>query len=334
MIIALDAMGGDLAPQAIIEGALDAVNNSSDDLKIVLVGDQEKINSFVESTLPKQISIHHASEIVTMDDDGSKVFKSKPDSSIVQGLKLVKENHAKAFISAGHTGAVMATSLFLLGRIPHVKRPCLGVYIKTQTGGKILCDVGANPDANPAQLLQFGIMASVYLDHVEGVNKPQIGLINIGEEPTKGSELYKDAYKLFKNELPNFIGNVESRNLFDCKANVLVCDGFVGNILIKFAEGWINTFSNLIKNKINDKITYKIGAGLIRPALKEIKNQYDYEEHGGTPLLGVNGIAIVCHGSSTPKAIMNSIFVAQESIKQNLIQDISRGIDEHLGVIN
>ena len=334
MIIALDAMGGDLAPQAIIEGALDAVNNSSDDLKIILVGDQKKINSFVESTLPKQISIHHASEIVTMDDDGSKVFKSKPDSSIVQGLKLVKENHANAFISAGHTGAVMATSLFLLGRIPHVKRPCLGVYIKTQTGGKILCDVGANPDANPAQLLQFGIMASVYLDHVEGVNKPQIGLINIGEEPTKGSELYKDAYKLFKNELPNFIGNVESRNLFDCKANVLVCDGFVGNILIKFAEGWINTFSNLIKNKINDKITYKIGAGLIKPALEEIKNQYDYEEHGGTPLLGVNGIAIVSHGSSTPKAIMNSIFVAQESIKQNLIQDISRGIDEHLGVIN
>jgi glycerol-3-phosphate acyltransferase PlsX len=334
MIIALDAMGGDLAPQAIIEGALDAVNNSSDDLKIILVGDQEKINSFVESTLPKQISIHHASEIVTMDDDGSKVFKSKPDSSIVQGLKLVKENHANAFISAGHTGAVMATSLFLLGRIPHVKRPCLGVYIKTQTGGKILCDVGANPDANPAQLLQFGIMASVYLDHVEGVNKPQIGLINIGEEPTKGSELYKDAYKLFKNELPNFIGNVESRNLFDCKANVLVCDGFVGNILIKFAEGWINTFSNLIKNKINDKITYKIGAGLIKPALEEIKNQYDYEEHGGTPLLGVNGIVIVSHGSSTPKAIMNSIFVAQESIKQNLIQDISRGIDEHLGVIN
>jgi glycerol-3-phosphate acyltransferase PlsX len=334
MIIALDAMGGDLAPQAIIEGALDAVNNSSDDLKIILVGDQKKINSFVESTLPKQISIHHASEIVTMDDDGSKVFKSKPDSSIVQGLKLVKENHANAFISAGHTGAVMATSLFLLGRIPHVKRPCLGVYIKTQTGGKILCDVGANPDANPAQLLQFGIMASVYLDHVEGVNKPQIGLINIGEEPTKGSELYKDAYKLFKNELPNFIGNVESRNLFDCKANVLVCDGFVGNILIKFAEGWINTFSNLIKNKINDKITYKIGAGLIKPALEEIKNQYDYEEHGGTPLLGVNGIAIVSHGNSTPKAIMNSIFVAQESIKQNLIQDISRGIDEHLGVIN
>ena len=334
MIIALDAMGGDLAPQAVIEGALDAVNNSSDDLKIILVGDQKKINSFVESTLPKQISIHHASEIVTMDDDGSKVFKSKPDSSIVQGLKLVKENHAKAFISAGHTGAVMATSLFLLGRIPHVKRPCLGVYIKTQTGGKILCDVGANPDANPAQLLQFGIMASVYLDHVEGVNKPQIGLINIGEEPTKGSELYKDAYKLFKNELPNFIGNVESRNLFDCKANVLVCDGFVGNILIKFAEGWINTFSNLIKNKINDKITYKIGAGLIKPALEEIKNQYDYEEHGGTPLLGVNGIVIVSHGSSTPKAIMNSIFVAQESIKQNLIQDISRGIDEHLGVIN
>ena len=334
MIISLDAMGGDLAPQAIIQGALDAIDNSSDDLKIILVGHQEEINSFLTSSTPKQISIHHASEVVTMNDDGSKVFKSKPDSSIVQGLKLVKDKHADAFISAGHTGAVMATSLFLLGRIPHVKRPCLGVYIKTQTGGKILCDVGANPDANPQQLLQFGIMASVYLNHVEGIKKPQIGLINIGEEPSKGSELYKETFKLLKSELPNFIGNIESRNLFDCDANVLVCDGFVGNTLIKFAEGWMNTFSNLIKHKIKHKIRYKIGAGLIKPALEEIKNQYDYEEHGGTPLLGVNGIAIVSHGRSTPKAIMNSIFVAQESIKQNLIQDISSGFDKHLGVIN
>jgi glycerol-3-phosphate acyltransferase PlsX len=334
MKIALDAMGGDLAPQAIIQGAFDAISRSSEDLEIILIGNQDKINSCLDKTLPNQISIHHASEIVTMDDDGSKVFKSKPDSSIVQGLKLVKENKANAFISAGHTGAVMATSLFLLGRIPDVKRPCLGVYIKTQTGGKIICDVGANPDANPEQLLQFAIMASVYLDHVEGIKKPQIGLINIGEESTKGSELYKEAFKLFKTELPNFIGNVESRNLFDCDANVLVCDGFVGNTLIKFAEGWITTFSNLVKEKINNKISYKIGAGLIKPALEEIKNQYDYEEHGGTPLLGVNGIAIVSHGSSTPKAIMNSIFVAQESINQNLIQDISRGIHQHLGAIN
>ena len=334
MKIALDAMGGDLAPQAIIQGAFDAISRSSEDLEIILIGNQDKINSCLDKTLPNQISIHHASEIVTMDDDGSKVFKSKPNSSIVQGLKLVKENKANAFISAGHTGAVMATSLFLLGRIPDVKRPCLGVYIKTQTGGKIICDVGANPDANPEQLLQFAIMASVYLDHVEGIKKPQIGLINIGEESTKGSELYKEAFKLFKTELPNFIGNVESRNLFDCDANVLVCDGFVGNTLIKFAEGWITTFSNLVKEKINNKISYKIGAGLIKPALEEIKNQYDYEEHGGTPLLGVNGIAIVSHGSSTPKAIMNSIFVAQESINQNLIQDISRGIHQHLGAIN
>ena len=334
MKIALDAMGGDLAPQAIIQGAFDAISRSSEDLEIILIGNQDKINSCLDKTLPNQISIHHASEIVTMDDDGSKVFKSKPDSSIVQGLKLVKENKANAFISAGHTGAVMATSLFLLGRIPDVKRPCLGVYIKTQTGGKIICDVGANPDANPEQLLQFAIIASVYLDHVEGIKKPQIGLINIGEESTKGSELYKEAFKLFKTELPNFIGNIESRNLFDCDANVLVCDGFVGNTLIKFAEGWMTTFSNLIKEKINNKISYKIGARLIKPALEEIKNQYDYEEHGGTPLLGVNGIAIVSHGSSTPKAIMNSIFVAQASINQNLIQDISRGIHQHLGAIN
>ena len=334
MKIALDAMGGDLAPQAIVQGALDALEKSTDDLQIILVGDKSKITTALNNSIPKSISIHHASQIVNMHEDGSKIIKSKPDSSIVQGIKLVKEKSADAFISAGHTGAVMATSLFLLGRIPHVKRPCLGVYIKTQTGGKILCDVGANPDANPEQLLQFAIMASVYLDHVEGIKEPSIGLINIGEEPSKGSELYKEAYSLFEKELPNFVGNIESRNFFDCNANVLVCDGFVGNILIKFAEGWLTTFSNSIKEKIQNKFRYKIGAALIKPALEEIKNQYDYEEHGGTPLLGVNGISIVSHGSSTSKAIMNSIFVAQQSINQNLIIDISNGIDQHLGVIN
>ena len=334
MKIALDAMGGDLAPQATVQGALSALRQTNNEIHIVLVGDEEQIKAELGNSIPDNISIFPTTEIVTMHDNGSKVIKSKPDSSLVQGIKLVKENKADAFISAGHTGAVMATSLFLLGRIPHVKTPCLGAYLKTQKGGKIICDVGANPDAKAEQLLQFGIMASVYLDHVEGIKDTKVGLINIGEEPSKGSELYLEAYKLLKNELPNFIGNVEGRHVFDCEANVLVCDGFVGNTLIKFAEGWMTTFSDMIKEKIKIKFSYKIGAALIKPALEEIRNQYDYEEHGGSPLLGVNGISIVSHGSSTPKAIMNSIFVAQKSIKNNLISDISKGIDEHLGVIS
>ncbi len=334
MKIALDAMGGDLAPLATVQGALDALNKTKDELHIILVGNEDQIKSTLRNTIPDNISIFPTTEVVTMLDQGSKVIKSKPDSSLVQGIKLVKDQKADAFISAGHTGAVMATSLFLLGRIPHVKRPALGAYIPTQKGGKILCDVGANPDAKREHLLQFAIMASVYLDHVEGIKETKIGLINIGEESTKGSELYLATHQLLQNELPNFIGNVESRHFFDCEANVLVCDGFVGNTLIKFAEGWISTFSDMVKDNIKNKLKYKIGALMVKPVLEDIRNQYDYEEHGGSPLLGVNGISIVSHGSSSPRAIMNSILLAQKSVKNNLIQDISKGIDEHLGAIS
>ena len=201
-------------------------------------------------------------------------------------------------------------------------------------GGKILCDVGANPEVKPENLLQFAVMSSVYLEHVEGINNPKIGLINIGAEPSKGTELYKETHKLLSSELTNFIGNIEARNIFDCKANVLVCDGFVGNTIMKFAEGSFAAFLEMIKEKIMTKNRYKVGARMIKPALEEIRNQYDFEEHGGTPFLGVNGIAISCHGASTAKAIMNSIFLTEKSIKENLINDISNGIDQHLGAIN
>ena len=177
-------------------------------------------------------------------------------------------------------------------------------------------------------------MSSVYLDHVEGIKNPKIGLINIGEEPSKGSELYQQSYDLLKKELPSFIGNVESRNIMSTQADVLVCDGFVGNTIIKFAEGWIMSFADMIKEKIMSKARYKIGAQMIQPALEEIRNQFDYEEHGGTPLLGLNGISIVCHGASTSKAIMNSILLAQKSVEKNIIEDMSKDIDQHLEPLN
>ena len=253
---------------------------------------------------------------------------------MVLGLSMVKEKKANAFISAGNTGVQMATSTLLLGRIPHVKRPALSVFFPALTGGKILCDVGANPDVSASHLLQFAIMSSVYLDHVEGIKNPKIGLINIGEEPSKGSELYQQSYDLLKKELPNFIGNVESRSIMNTQADVLVCDGFVGNTIIKFAEGWITSFADMIKQKIMSKARYKIGAQMIQPALEEIRNQFDYEEHGGTPLLGLNGISIVCHGASTSKAIMNSILLAQKSVEKNIIEDMSKDIDQHLEPLN
>ena len=334
MDIALDVMGGDNAPHAPVQGAIKAVKNSRFDLKLILIGDELSIKKELGGFKSESISILHASENITSSDKASKVIKTKPDSSMVKGIRLLKEKKAGAFISAGNTGAQMATSLLTLGRIPHVKRPALSAFFSGLSGGKILCDVGANPDASPENMLQFAIMSSVYLDHVENIKNPKIGLMNIGEEPEKGSELYQETYSLLKRELPNFVGNIESRNIFICDADVLVCDGFVGNTIIKFAEGWVLSFAEMIKKKILSKARYKIGAQMIQPALDEIRNKYDYEEHGGTPLLGVNGISIVCHGASSSKAIMNSILLAQKSINENLIDDISKGINDHLEVLS
>ena len=334
MKIVLDVMGGDLSPSAPVLGAIQALKKTRSETQIVLIGNQEVIDKSLDGFTSPNLSIKHTDQSIEATDKASTVVKSKPNSSLVIGLKMIKEKKADAFISAGNTGAQMAASTLILGRIPHVKRPALSVFFPALTGGKILCDVGANPDASASHLLQFAIMSSVYLDHVEGIKNPKIGLINIGEEPSKGSELYQQSYDLLKKELPSFIGNVESRNIMSTQADVLVCDGFVGNTIIKFAEGWIMSFADMIKEKIMSKARYKIGAQMIQPALEEIRNQFDYEEHGGTPLLGLNGISIVCHGASTSKAIMNSILLAQKSVEKNIIEDMSKDIDQHLEPLN
>ena len=334
MNIALDVMGGDNAPHAPIQGAIKAIKSGLYNSEIVLVGNKSIIEKELNGLDLKNLTVLHAQDTITTDDSASKLIKEKPESSMVKGIGLVKDKAVDAFISAGNTGAQMATSLLALGRIPHVKRPALSAFFSGLSGGKILCDVGANPDARAGHLLQFAIMSSVYLDHVEGIKDPKIGLVNIGEEPTKGSDLYQEAHKLLSKELPNFVGNIESRNIFTCDADVLVCDGFVGNTIIKFAEGCISSFTEMIKEKIASKNRYKIGAQMLQPALEEIKNRYDYEEHGGTPLLGVDGISIVCHGASTSKSIMNSIVLAQKSINKNLIEDVSIGINDHLEALS
>ena len=330
MRFALDAMGGDFAPNAVVQGALDAINKSSKPLNLILVGDETAIRSELAGRENDAIEIVHTDEVVTMDDKGSKVLKSKPNSSLVRGIRMVKDGRADGFISAGHTGAIMSTTLLSLGRIPGVRRPALAAYFPTEKRGKILCDVGVNPDAKPEHLVQFALMASHYYDHVEGFAAPKIGLINIGTEPSKGSELYVETYKLL-SEMPNFVGNIEGRHLLTSEADVLICDGFVGNTLLKFAESWITFFADEIKDKINEKLSYKIGAGLMKPIFDDLKAKYDYEEHGGTPLLGVNGISIVCHGSSGPKSIMNSIFLGQKCIENNLIEDTQKSLAIHFG---
>ena len=332
MKLALDAMGGDLAPRAIVRGVLWVLAETADDVKFILVGQPEAIEAELNGRESSRISIHPATQIVSMHESASRVIKTKPDSSIVQGIKLVKDKKADAFISAGNTGAVMSTSILSFGRIPGVKRPALGAYIPTLTGGKIICDVGANPDVKPFHMLQFAIMASHYLTHVEKIKNPPIGLINIGTESNKGSDLYQKTYALLDQELVNFVGNVEGRHLLDCEARVLVCDGFVGNTILKFAEGWLKTFSDEIKNRIGNRKRYLLGTLLLKPVFSSIKKHFDYEEYGGTPLLGVNGLSIICHGSSSEKAIKNSIMVAISCVEKNLIDDTKVSLAEHLGV--
>ena len=330
MKFALDAMGGDFAPHAVVQGALDAVDKSSEPLDLILLGDETAIRTELAGHDVETIEIVHTDEVVNMDDKGSKVLKMKPNSSLVRGIQMVKNGQADGFISAGHTGAILSTTLLSLGRIPGVKRPALAAYFPTEKRGKVLCDVGANPDAKPEHLVQFALMASHYYDHVEGFAAPKIGLINIGKEPNKGSDVYVETHKLL-SEIPNFVGNIEGRHLLTSEADVLICDGFVGNTLLKFAESWITFFSDEIKDKVNEKLSYKIGAKLMKPVFDNLITKYDYEEHGGTPLLGVNGISIVCHGSSGPRSIMNSIFLAQKCIQNNLIKDTQKSLAIHFG---
>ena len=334
MNLALDIMGGDEAPSAGIIGALDAHGQLSENIHITLVGDESIILNNVSNNLPGNFSICHAPEKVTLEDKASRILKTKPESSIVKGLKLVEQKKADAFISAGSTGAVMATALLLLGRIEGVKRPALGAYIPTNIGGKILCDVGANPDVKPMHLLQFSVMAAYHLEHIEGFKNPKVGLINIGEEPNKGNELYKKTYKLLKQSLPNFIGNVEGRHLLTSEARVLVCDGFVGNTVLKFAESWINIFSEEINERIKEKLSFKLGAALMKPVFNALKKQYDYEEHGGTPLLGLNGVCIIAHGSAGAKSIKNSIFVAKKCVEEKFVENTHKSIKKFIAEKN
>jgi len=210
MKFALDAMGGDFAPHAVVQGALDAIDKSSKPLSLILLGDETAIRTEMAGREVETIEIVHTDEVVNMEDKGSKVLKMKPNSSLVRGIQMVKDGQADGFISAGHTGAILSTTLLSLGRIPGVRRPALAAYFPTEKRGKVLCDVGANPDAKPEHLVQFALMASHYYDHVEGFAAPKIGLINIGEEPNKGSDLYVETHKLL-SEIPNFVGNIEGR---------------------------------------------------------------------------------------------------------------------------
>jgi len=322
--VALDAMGGDHAPHEIIQGALLAINQFN--VNVILVGDQQLLSTL--NIDHPNISIVHASESIDMDEPPLQAFKKKKNSSIHVGLHLVKDGKADAFLSAGNTGAVMSCSLFILGRIPGVDRPALASVIPTKKGHALMLDMGSNVDSKAIHLEQYAMMGHFFSSQVLHVNNPKIGLINIGEEEEKGNQLTQEAYEHLKeNPTLNFIGNLEGKDILFHKADVIVCDGFVGNTLLKFGEGLVDFILSEIKNGIQTSSPLsKLGGLLLRPVFKQIKKRIDYEEYGGAPLLGINGVSLVAHGKSKQKAIASAIRTAIESVETGMINKISTAI--------
>ena len=333
MKIAVDAMGGDFAPKEVVKGAVLAANRY--DCEIVLVGDQAQIQAELDKEYPEwknsKISIHHASDVIEMGEHPGVAVRRKKDSSIVVATRLVKSGDCDAVISAGNTGAAVASSLFILGRIKGIDRPTIATPIPTGKGGTtLLLDSGANVDCKPKHLSQSALMGSIYAECVLEKKNPSVGLLNIGEEATKGNEQAQATYPILKAMTTiNFKGNAEGRDIPSGNFDVVVCDGFVGNVVLKFAEGLANTLVGLAKDAVkNGGILAKIGAMLLLPTLKKLGKDIDVTEYGGAPLLGVNGCCIISHGSSNAKSICNAIKQAHEYVKNDVLTQIRDNIDK------
>lgn len=307
MRIAIDAMGGDNAPRAIIDGSIQALLEYG--VELYLVGLKDEINKYLgeEYRSNSKVNIIEATEIINFDEAPVNAIKHKKDSSMVVGLKLVKEGTCDAFISAGSTGAFLAGSLLKVGRIKGIDRPALSPLIPTLKGSCMIIDAGANMDCKPRNLQQFAVMGSIYMEKVMGIKNPRVGLLNVGAEASKGNELTKESFELIKASGVNFIGNAEARDIITGICDVCVCDGFAGNVLLKNTEGVAMALFKLIKDEFMQSFKSKLGAMLLKDSLKNIKKKFDYTEVGGAPFLGINGIMIKAHGSSDAKALKNAI---------------------------
>ena len=312
--IVVDAMGSDKAPEPEIRGAILAARQF--DVRVHLVGPEDVLRPILRSHLRGQklpVFIVPASEWITMTDKAAQAVRSKRDSSMRVGLKMVREGRAAGFLTAGNTGAAMATAKMVLGMLAGVDRPALATIIPTTNGWpSLLLDVGANVDCEPENLVQFAIMGQMYAKHVLKIEEPRVGLLSIGEEDAKGNSLTRDTFPLLRDLPINFMGNVEGRDLFNGRVDVAVCDGFVGNVALKSVEGAAHLFISQLRASLKSTVTSQVGALLSKKALKEFKKRLDYSEYGGAPLLGVRGVCIVGHGSSNDRAIMNGIRVAAE----------------------
>lgn len=320
MRIVIDAMGGDKAPYEIVKGALLAANQYKN-IEVILTGDQNALERLLVSSfrpIPKNIAIMHASQVVEMDEPGIAALRKKIDSSITKSIQLVAKGDAVAVVSAGNTGAAVAASTMHLKMLKGVDRPGIIAALPTRRGHCIVIDVGANLKCKPVHLLQYSIMSSVFCKYIHGIKKPRVGLLNIGEESGKGNDLVKEAYNLLRESNLNFIGNVEGMDICEGKCDIVVCEGFVGNVLIKFAEGIAEGLLGTLGDEASKGPWTRMGLKLLRPALRRLRARMDYSEYGGVPLLGVEGICIICHGRSDFKAIQNAIKEAIQFAKHNV----------------
>lgn len=332
MKIALDAMGGDHAPQEIILGGLQALKEYNYIEKLYLVGQLDKIEAVLAEQKDidrSKIELVEATEVIEMEDHPANAYRRKKDASITVATRLVKEGVADAVVSAGSTGGQMVAALFGLGRIKGVKRPAIGCVIPTMTGGKLLVDSGANTNVDVENLVQFAQMGSIYMQCVGGIESPKVGLINNGTEETKGSELTQAAYQELKAlDTINFIGNIEGRDVPAGAADVMTCDGFTGNVVLKTMEGMAKVILTMLKDEVKSSLRCTVGAGLMKPALHGLKRKMDYAEYGGAPLLGVNGVSIVCHGSSKAKAIYKAIDIAYHCCESKFVEKIKGNFEK------
>ncbi|MFH1826058.1 MAG: phosphate acyltransferase PlsX [bacterium] len=312
--IAVDAMGGDHAPAEIVKGAILASQELQ--AEIILVGDPKKLSHELKST---KLPIVAASQVIGMNEHPAQAVKQKKDASINVAIALVKDGKADGIVSAGNTGALMAASLFKLGRIPGVERPAIATVFPLPTGNVVLLDMGANVDCKPKHLEQFAVMGSLYAQHILHLDNPRVALLNIGEEKEKGNELTREAWPLLNDSPINFIGNIESREVLEGKANVVVCDGFVGNLVLKFAESFTVYTYKMLKEELSKGVLSKVGLALLLPALLKLRKKISSDEYGGAPLLGISGVVIKAHGRAKAKAIKNAIREAVEGVRENLV---------------
>ncbi len=327
--IVVDAMGGDFAPQNAVMGAIEAFNEKRD-FDLILIGKKEQVIDVIKSnnlSFDEQ-NIIHTSEVIDMGDLPTVALKSKPDSSIVKGAQLVRDGKADAFVSAGNTGAVAASGTLIIGRLAGVERPTIGTYIPNLSGITTVFDVGAFVDSKPQHLLGYARLANVYVKEMLGVNNPTIGLLSVGEENDKGNKLTKETFELLKNSGLNFFGNIEGGDILTGKVNIVICDGFIGNILLKFGESFLKILKPMLQKTADANVMDKIKIGISKNTIKKTFKVFDPNDYGGIPLLGIKGIVIIGHGSSTITGIKNMVLRARDMYQIDLIKKLENSIKQ------